>query len=447
MLKSWPLWRGDVVLDAVLAPDPLTVLQLEKAWRRAIDRDRKRYNTHIAALRSAIETKDHHIAAQALDWLLKSPSSKRTAIAQLLRAGKDLDVWTYHDVKALADAVTVFAPMDEPATVFAREKTSKRGFRAIFSFGDRQRVAQRVLANVVEVYTVKRSFQHFDAGVPKAIKRVLAQINAGNVWLAHLDIKSFYPSFTLKGLTDFLPLPNTVVEAALTGRNMVLECASSPYGISHIHFIEEARRGLPQGAATSPAISHLCVSQLALHVATLEHLFNYEDDFLILAKSKAELESRIEALTNAVGNLPGGQFDLSLKGMAHAADGLDFLGHRLFSRDGEAQAEPSVGNTMRLTKRLHEIDEKHGAFSAASGKIDKDAVAHSSADKLSLLTGWKAAFVSCNPSTEGWQSAISMEDEIVSELQKHGLSVSGLPKPCKTTSLKKRKFYYYKWFA
>jgi len=101
------------MLDAVLAPDPLTVLLLEKAWRRAIDRDRKRYNTHIAALRSAIETKDYHKAAQALDWLLKSPSSKRTAIAQLLRAGKDLDVWTYHDVKALADAVTVFAPMDE----------------------------------------------------------------------------------------------------------------------------------------------------------------------------------------------------------------------------------------------------------------------------------------------------------------------------------------------
>lgn len=435
------------MLDINQSPDQLELLHKEKAYRRSIHRDRVRYNQHMVTLREAIVSGDAKTAALAQDWLLTSPSSKRTAIAQLLIAGKDIDVWTYQEVKALADTVTLFEPMAEPVTVFAKEKTSKRGFRAIFSFGDRHRVGQRMLANLIESHTFKRSYQHFDDGVPKAIKRVLAQIDAGQVWLAHLDIKDFFPSFTIEGLTDFLPLPQTVVEAALTGRNMMLECASSPLGLSPQHFIEEARRGLPQGAASSPAISHLCVSQLALDVAILEHLFNYEDDFLILAKSKAELGRRIGALTDAVGNLPGGQFELSVKTVAHASEGLDFLGHRLFKSNGQARAEPSVGNTMRLAKRLHEIDEKHEVFSNLSGKIGRSALLQSCADKFAVISGWKAAFASCHPETEGWQHLLAIEEGVHADLKKHGLCPSDLPPAAQPFKQLMRKFYYYKWFA
>lgn len=435
------------MLDINLLPDQLEILHNEKAYRRAIHRDRVRYNQHLVALRKSIVSGDAKSAALAQDWLLTSPSSKRTAIAQLLIAGKDIDVWSYDDVKGLSDTVTLFEPIAEPVTVFAKEKTSKRGFRAIFSFGDRHRVGQRMLANLIEIHTFKRSYQHFDDGVPKAIKRVLAQIDSGQVWLAHLDIKDFFPSFTIEGLTDFLPLPQAVVEAALTGRNMVLECASLPQGLSPQHFTEEARRGLPQGAASSPAISHLCVSQLALDVAILEHLFNYEDDFLILAKTKAELESRIGALTDAVGNLPGGQFELSVKTVAHASEGLDFLGHGLFSRNDQARAEPSVGNTMRLAKRLHEIDEKHKAFSNLSGKIGKSALLHSCADKFAVISGWKAAFASCHPETEGWQYLLAIEEGLHADLMEHGLFVSDLPPAAGPFKQLMRKFYYYKWFA
>ncbi len=52
--------------------------------------------------------------------------------------------------------------------VSIRVKTSKNGFRAVLSFNDRHRVAQRVMANVIDAYFCKRKFQFFDAGVPKA---------------------------------------------------------------------------------------------------------------------------------------------------------------------------------------------------------------------------------------------------------------------------------------
>lgn len=421
------------------------MLEQEKAWRRAIQRDQKRFNSRVEALKSAIQNGDTIQSDGHRSWLLKSPSAKRVAIAQLLRAKKPLKLESYQDVKALVASVTVFAPMDEPVKVFAKEKTSKNGYRAIFSFDDRQRVAQRVMANVLNAHFSKRNFQYFDEGVPKAILSVLTAIEDGNVWLAHLDIKDFYPSFELKEMTDFLPLPQAVVEAALTGRNMVLKCASYTLGVTPLHFIEEARRGLPQGASSSPAVSHLCVSQLAVDVATLEHLFNYEDDFLLLAGSKAELESRIASLKTAVGKLPGGQFHICTKSIGHASIGLDFLGHHIVYRNSQALAEPSLTNTLRLMSMLQSIDEEYGAFSGGSGKIPKGPLLHSCADKFSLLSHWKAAFRACDPKTEGWQSIVAIEDEVHTDLQKQGLTLANLPKPSKSAVQKVRKPYHYNW--
>ncbi|MCE8006166.1 reverse transcriptase domain-containing protein [Aestuariivita sp.] len=435
------------MLDAPAPIDALFVLQNEKAWRRALHRDQVRYNKNLGQLHKAIAEGDLAKVAEYQDWLLTSPSAKRVAIAQLLQAGKDVNVWTYGDVKALAETVTVHEAMDEPVRLFTKEKTSKTGYRTIFSFGDRHRVAQRLLANVIQAHTTKQRFQLFDAGVPKAITRALSLIKAGNVWLAHLDIKDFYPSFTIKGLSTFVPLPQTVVEAALTGRNMVLECALLPEGLSPLYLIEEARRGLPQGASSSPAISHLCVSQLVLDVATLEHLFNYADDFLLVATTQAELEHRIAALMDAVGNLPGGQFELSFKCATHVSEGVDFLGHHLVMRDGVPVAEPTEANMMRLFKRLHEIDERFGVYNHTGEQVCPDAVLQSCADKFALYEGWRAAFQACDPNTEAWASIELVPTQIVESISGMGLE-GEIPLPQSSpTAQQGRKFYYYKWFG
>lgn len=417
------------MLDAAASTDALSVLQNEEAWRRAIHRDQVRYNKKLGELYNAVAEGDPPKVAASQEWLLTSPSAKRVAIAQLLQAGKDIDVWNFDDVKVLAETVTVYEAMDEPVRLFAKEKTSKTGYRTIFSFGDRHRVAQRLLANVIQAHTTKRRFQLFDAGVPKAITRALSLIKAGNVWLAHLDIKDFYPSFTIKGLSTFLPLPQTVVEAALTGRNMVLECASLPGDLSPLHFIEEARRGLPQGASFSPAISHLCLSQLVLDVATLEHLFNYADDFLLVAKTQAELEHRITELMDAVGNLPGGQFELSIKCAAHVSAGVDFLGHHLVVRGGAPVAEPTEANMMRLFKRLYEIDEQFGVYDHTGGKSCSQAMLQSCADKFALFRGWEAAFQACDKNTEKWAGIKATPSRIVEPILANGLEHEILPAP------------------
>ena len=436
------------MLDVASQPDALHIPKAEKLWRKAIQRDQIKFNKRIDALRVAAKSGDMAGAKDHRDWLLTAEPAKRIAIVQLLRAGKPLQVGSYTEAKTLAETVTLAEIMDDTALVFAKEKTSKNGYRAILTFGDRHRVAHRLLANVIEAQTFTRRFQLFDVGVPKAIGRVLAKIDAGNIWLAHLDIRNFFPSFTMDGLTQFLPLPTTAVETALTGRKMVLKTAPLPWGYpySPSHLIEEARRGLPQGAASSPAVSHLSVAQLALPVADLELLFNYEDDFLVLAQTKGELEARIALLTEAVGNLPGGHFALSVKTVVRAKDGLDFLGHRLFVRKGKAVAEPSDLNADRLAARLNQIEEVAGIHDPATSS-PLSAQMQVYADQLAVLAGWKAAFTICDKASENWRWAVGEENAITTTLSKIGIAPHDLPPPSASAKIRGQGFFYYKWFG
>lgn len=436
------------MLDLASQPAALNILQTEKLWRKAIQRDQIKVNKRLDALRIAAKSGDMAGAKDHRDWLLTAEPAKRIAIAQLLRAGKPVQVGSYPEAKALAETVTLAEVMDDPALVFAREKTSKNGYRAIFTFGDRHKVGHRLLADVIEAQTFTRRFQLFDVGVPKAIGRVLAKIDEGNIWLAHLDIRNFFPSFTMDGLTQFLPLPTAAVETALTGRNMVLRTAPLPWSYPYCpsHLIEEARRGLPQGAASSPAVSHLCVAQLALPAADLELLFNYEDDFLVLAMTEAELKARITRLTEAVGNLPGGHFTLSVKTIASAKDGLDFLGHRLLVRKGKAVAEPSDLNADRLAARLNQIEEGAGIHDpATSSPLSVRMQVY--ADQLAVLAGWKAAFAICDKASENWRWAVGEENTITAMLSTMGIAPHELPPPTASAKIRGQTFFYYKWFG
>jgi len=368
--------------------DPQAIKQIfeqDKTWRRKIARDRIFVTEKVRRLRRAINLRDDETAELHRKTLLTSVRPKRVAIADLINRGRHVGVASVTEVDAFCETLTAWKPMTEVVRVHAKEKTSKNGYRLICNFGGRHRVIQRMIGTALDCQYQKRRFQVFDRGVPRCIDRVINQIAEGYVYAAHLDIRDFYPTFEYQKLTEILSLDKLVIEAALTGRKMVLESASPPPGYPHTlyHLIKEARRGLPQGASTSPIAAHICLAGLKVKDERLEQTFNFEDDFLVLAKTEAELHHQIEVLKAAVGILPGGQFDLVLKRAVHLCEGLDFLGHHLSLRSGEPFAEPSETNLVALAAKLQKLDVD--VFSNASGKISKDGLLTVSANKLWLL--------------------------------------------------------------
>ncbi|MEO0487390.1 MAG: reverse transcriptase domain-containing protein [Pseudomonadota bacterium] len=433
------------MLDSVVDPD----LAQEKKWRRRICEDRTEVRKRRAKLRKAGAVGNLDGMANHREFLLTSPKAKRVAIADLMKRGKITGITNLDDMKGLADQIDVFAANTEPVKVSPKEKTSKLGHRIIFEFGIRHRVAQEMIRRVLDCQYTPRKFQVFNSGVPTTIVKALALVSSGYVYAAHLDIRDCFPSFKSKRLSEFLSLEEQVIENALTGQKMVLKpthrLGAYPYSVQHL--TEAARRGLPQGASTSPVVAHTCLSGLELPDTTLEHSFNYEDDFLVLAKSEAELDHKIAALKAAVGNLPGGHFVLVLKAQEHLANGIDFLGHRLSIINGQPVAEPTEENIQRLSKKLANIEQRSGAFSNAKGVVDLPALKQLTSDKLALLDGWMSAFGACAPITETWCSVEGMKEDAFTDLSKHGWDGSALPPPSSNAVRQSKKFYSYKWFS
>lgn len=408
-------------------------LDCAKDYRRAVSGANQRFSKWLDQLEDACIAGNVDEIEPITKRILGSPKSKLAAFDFLARRGRIGIPSDYPAVKGLIENVDLFSPQTEPVRVYAKQKTSKNGFRAICEFGPKHRIAQRMASAVLGVHYRRKPYQKSDRGVPEAIQEILTRIDSGQVWLAHCDIRSFFPSFKCEGLKSFCPLPCEVVEGVLTGRDMMLKVrATSSYSPKAI--IEEARLGLPQGASSSPVVAHMVVSRLSASAETLEQLFNYEDDFLVLASTEAELNNRVAELKDAVEQLPGGQFDLAVKSIAHADDGIDFLGHRIVRIDGEAIAKPTEANFAVLHKKLELLTPDNGP------------TAKSIASQIAVVAGWMNAFSACDTATEEWKYLTCIHADLLQTASNNGITAEMIKEVGTSESLGEQGPYYYRWF-
>ena len=312
------------------------------------------------------------------------------------------------DCITVAHSLDLSKPLKEPVNVWLKNKP--KGYRIIHDHGLKHRTAQDLVKRVMDVVFVPRPFQFTHLGVQAAIKQTKALISAGYVHAAHLDIKNFYGSFELEKLLNELPLPKEVVEHAVAGRHMETTWdpermkgkTLSPSLSSHTVLQLEARLGIPQGSACSSIIDAYCMARLQWFPIADVVLLNYADDFLLLATSVAAREKAIDGLTEAVGNLPGGNFKLVVKEKSAAASGVTFLGHLLQTVGGKLTTWPREGYNGpyrplgKLDNRLGKCAFQPGALSGALGKFNKPEALLFLARYQAVVDGWRAAFSECD---------------------------------------------------
>ena len=146
----------------------------------------------------------------------------------------------------------------------------------------------------------------------------------------------------------------------------------------HTVLFTEARLGIPQGSACSSIVGAYCMARLPWIPMADVVLSNYADDFLLLAKNVSVRAKAIDDLTEAVGNLPGGTFNLKVKKESSAYSGVTFVGHVLQIIDGKLTTWPEqnfegvYGPLERLDNGLGKNCLPAGPFSGAPGKFNKE---------------------------------------------------------------------------
>jgi hypothetical protein len=241
-------------------------------------------------------------------------------------------------------------------------------------------------------------------GVHKAVADVKKRVDAGYVYAARFDIKDFFGSFQLEKLAPELPLPHEVVEHAVIGRHLeaYVDQSKSKGHASPLHtphyddLITLARRGIPPGSACSPIIAEFMISRLAWKPSKQVVIVNYCDDWLILAAQPEHRDAAVGALTDAVANLPGGQFELLPINQGSAPEGFGFLGHHFQLVNGLVRTTVAAQAVLSLNANLTKLDQTFSDLiyhPKNKNKPNKKKEALNLLAEMSvLLKGWGAAF-------------------------------------------------------
>ncbi|BDI31518.1 hypothetical protein CCAX7_35690 [Capsulimonas corticalis] len=231
-----------------------------------------------------------------------------------------------------------------PPRIFAAPKRSGGVRRiAILSVSDRvvQQAIHMALQPLLEPIFPPCSYA-YRPGVcaHHALRRIDGHLRQGLHWVAETDIAAFFDTIVhailLEKLSNHAPDPFLLSLIS----NCLAVGASTP-GL-----------GLAQGAAMSPLLSNLYLSEFDAHM--LEGGWNpvrYGDDLLFVGESRTRAQA---ALAEAEGYLRS-RLQLSLQpektGVAPLARGFTFLGYR-FTEEGRRPSPHSIG---RLRERLEDV--------------------------------------------------------------------------------------------
>ncbi len=326
--------------------------------------------------------------------------SKALLVVAAVDAEKKKWVRTRHPLAELmgtAAGGSWYHKPEELVPVRAKGK-SKPGFRVCCEFGPRYRMRHEALRAIYTPSLKPAPFQYDagnKAGVPHAIKDIKAAIANGYVWAVSLDIEGFFQHFTKEGLVELLQLQEKVVTNYALGINLQCKPCVSPLA-SLAEIIFQARRGGPQGSAFSSLLALMIISHLKWEGTAL--LFNWADNFLILAKTKEGAEKASIALISKTGALPGGHFTLKVEQKRHVTAGIRFLGHNLILKGAILRVTPA--RPEEFIAALTKLDNQIQAYVFGTKKNlpgAKERATDLLGDAWLLIRSWESFFRECDP--------------------------------------------------
>lgn len=378
---------------------------------------------HAEALRKAVAAKHVDMIAAETWWLLSDPAPKTYFALKLGRSRKVKSKSPSWCLKQ-ASELDLSSHSAEKADAILRKKLNG-SHRVILNFRLQRRIAQNIVRLVLAAHHRPRPFQFTHKGVPKAIQRVIVIADQGNLWCAHLDIKKFYQTFLIEELLENAALggllpSKTLATFVLARRLDVCVRANDLKHFPHLSYatlLSEARRGIPTGSCASSIVAPMMVSRMLLAAAVENHLVNFEDDFLLLAPTKDELEKRIEALGSSVKTIPGGRFKLQQKSCGHLAEtGAFFLGHSISRNGGSVRIRLTHTNRESLYLVLDELFKEL----PVGGPIEAfvEALLKHCARAYQYLESWRATFALCEDVAEEAEDAMLVIEQTLAGIGK-----------------------------
>ncbi len=294
---------------------------------------------------------------------LQSYHARYVAAVRAWRSLKKHQRPSFDLLPVIAQKLNAWEGTIEDVVLRWKEKSDQPGnFRPIMAFGIENRGLQYLVCSVLEVRADLHSSQYLLKGVHQAINRVAELMADGYLWAIETDIRDCYRSFDGEKAPDYLPIPERVTRSSLLSASLHLKLhpywtnlfgPSCPAGsVMFAEDLADARRGFPQGSAASSLAVEMLLAPLFGQLPKSGASIGYADNFLAVARNKADVVSMTEAFWSALKAHPAGQLGPKKPKVFEPGQPIEFLGHRLRSYHEVVRIDPTPQNRAGFRARL-----------------------------------------------------------------------------------------------
>lgn len=270
---------------------------------------------------------------------------------------------------ACAHALDPWVGTNEPVLLRPKEKENGCGeLRHIMDFGIENRALQHLALSLLKTRAAPHPNQYTMQGTHAAIQRVRDHMLSGYKWAMETDIKDCYPSFDGKKVPGLLPLPKRVTQMVLLSESMNVTLGNKsifgPAGpeenndLLFSDVLADARRGFPQGSATSPLTVEMLLAPIFAALPTSGAVVGYADNILIMGETDSDVASMTLSLWSALKAHPAGHLRPKEPKPFYPGTPIDFLGHRLRKAGNEVSIEPLPKNLAKFHKQFAERSKR-----------------------------------------------------------------------------------------
>ena len=196
-----------------------------------------------------------------------------------------------------------------------------------------------------------------------ALRAVKRHADAGNVWVASMDLERFFDTVNQSKLVQLLS------DALADKRVVSLVHRFLMAGVVVDGIVEETKEGTPQGGPLSPLLANVLLNELDWELERRGHAFvRYADDFIIMKRSRKAAERAMESVTRFVESRLFLTVNREKSYVAHIARQVKYLGYSFGMRrdaDGGARLCMQVhrSSVESLRDRVREILSRSNGWS------------------------------------------------------------------------------------
>lgn len=301
-------------------------------------------NVSNAHKRGQIKKRDYW-----MDRYLESHDAKLIAVQRVNSGRKTKNHLDQRTIGKVAAGLDPRKGTDEIVVVHQKPKSSDpKSFRTYMAFGVKNKGLQYLVLRLLEqVANVTPDQYTVRGGLHAAIMQVVKVMSTGPVWAVELDVINCYPSFDGEKLAHLLPVPKEVSERVLISAHLNMKGGNikeaktigvkemknikdtkdvnvshpvgpastcNPQGVEEV--FAAARRGIPQGSATSSLIAEMMMAIALRKVPDVGNVVGYGDNTLLMAKEEGFVVTMLKALEAALKAHPVGLLTPKLKTFA-----------------------------------------------------------------------------------------------------------------------------------